>query len=254
VKEWKGVLYPAGTKETDMLELYTRQFNMLEMNGTHYKIYTPEQISKWTDRVAGANFRFLPKFPQAISHTGNSVQDPQTVTQAYLESVAAFSPFLGPLFLQMSEFYSPWNRRHLFRYLAGLPEGFTCFLELRHPQWFTDVFIRRELFTALRDMGIGLVLTDTPGHRHVAHMGLTIPKIMIRFVGRHAHPSTRMRIDAWMQRLKHWFGLGLQELFFAVHTGFSAPATSVYVIEQLNAVCGFRLEPPRLLQPDGIKE
>lgn len=247
VKEWKGLLYPEKTKEGDMLELYTRQFNMMEMNGTHYRIYAPEQIRKWTEKVVRPDFRFLPKFPQTISHDSSGAADPAATTAAFLESVSAFQPFLGPLFLQMSEYYSPVHRRHLFRYLATLPEGFTYFLELRHPQWFTDVFTRNELFTALRDMGIGAVITDTPGHREVAHMALTIPKVMIRFVGRHRHLSTRMRLDAWMQRLKHWLEHGLQDLYFVLHTGLSAPQTAVYAVTELNKLGDFRLEEPQLL-------
>ena len=58
VKEWKGLLYPEKTKEGDMLHLYTSQFRVMEMNGTHYKIYPPTHVAKWADAAATRNFLF----------------------------------------------------------------------------------------------------------------------------------------------------------------------------------------------------
>ena len=251
VPEWKGLLYPAHAKDGELLERYAAQYNMMEMNGTHYKIYPPEQIAKWAQAAGDRNFRFLPKFPQLISHDGGSFRQLETLTAAFLESVAHFGQHLGPLFLQMSEYYSPAGRSDLFRYLATLPEGFTYFLELRHPAWFTDAVVSDELFAALRDLGIGAVITDTPGRREVCHMHLTIPKAFIRFVGSQKHAGTQQRIDEWMRCLRRWTDAGLQELYFAVHTGLSAPVTSVYVINELNKIGDNKLQIPHLIEQTG---
>lgn len=247
VKEWNGLLYPERSKETEMLGLYSRQFRMLEMNGTHYRIYPPEQIAKWAAAAGPGPFVFLPKFPKFISHESHSFEERQELTAAFVDSVRAFGDRLGPMFLQMSEGFDPQFRRDFFAYLATLPEGFRYFVELRHPDWFLIPGIRHELFAALRALGIGLVITDTPGHREVCHMALTIPAVMVRFVGRHRHPGTALRIRDWAERLKSWLDAGLEEAHFVVHTGLSAPLTAAGAIPVFNAVLGLDIPRPRLL-------
>lgn len=247
VKEWKGVLYPPRARDPEMLKLYAKQFRMMEMNGTHYRIYPTEQIGKWTNAVERDDFLFLPKFPKFISHESHTYEERQELTAAFLESVAAFRPHLGPLFLQMSDGFDPGNRRDFFAYLASLPEGMSYFVELRHPDWFRIPEIRHEMLSALRALGIGLVITDTPGRREVCHMALTIPKVMIRFVGRHRHPTTAARIADWAGRLGFCMEAGLEEAHFVIHTGLSAPLTAAQAISEFNARLGTAIPIPELL-------
>jgi uncharacterized protein YecE (DUF72 family) len=250
-KEWNGLLYPPGTKESDMLQRYAGQFRVLEFNATHYRIYPPAHIRHWTDDTASQpDFLFLPKFPQSISHERHTEQERQALTAEFLDSVSAFGTQLGPLFLQTSEWFHPGHRKDFFAYLATLPEGFSYFVELRHSGWFVEAEARADLLSALRDMGIGLVITDTPGHREVCHMALTVPKVLLRFVARDAHPSTSRREDAWMERITQWLDAGLDELYFICHTNIAAPRTAARVIEKMNAAWHRNLPAPALaLQP-----
>lgn len=247
VGEWKGLLYPQRAKEAEMLSLYAAQFDILEMNGTHYRIYEPARIAKWAAAAGEKPFLFLPKFPKFISHEGHSYGERQDITAGFIESVQAFGVHSGPLFLQMSEYFDPEARQDLFAYLASLPEGFGYFVELRHPDWSLNPTMRQELLSALRALGIGLVITDTPGHREVCHMALSIPKVMVRFVGRHRHPSTGYRIGQWAGRLKTWLEAGLEEAYFIVHTGISAPLTAARIIPEFNAALGTAIRMPELL-------
>ena len=48
VKEWVGKIYPKGTKTTEYLRHYSRQFNTIELNTTHYRIpdsFTVQHLS-----------------------------------------------------------------------------------------------------------------------------------------------------------------------------------------------------------------
>ena len=252
VKEWKGMLYPVRIKDTDVLAAYIRQFDCMEMNGTHYRIYDAPQIAKWAEKAAGTAFRFLPKFPQAISHEERSFAELEELTAAFIAGVEAFRPHLGPTFLQMSERFHPGARQPFFRYLATLPAGYDYFVELRHPAWFQNPDIAQELFTALTDMGIGLVITDTPGRREIVHMRLTVPRAFIRFVGSHRHPSTAHRYEEWLQRLKGWLDGGMEEAWLIVHTGFNAPITARDIIRLANAELGEEIREPALLRDEPI--
>src|SRR4030095_6764571 len=63
--EWVGKIYPKGTKEKDFLQYYVKQFNSIELNATHYRIFPSSTIEGWANK-AGAGFKYCPKFPQII--------------------------------------------------------------------------------------------------------------------------------------------------------------------------------------------
>lgn len=248
-KEWKGRLYPARTREADIMDAYMQRFHSIEFNGTHYRIYPKETIERWAAKAVHDDFLFLPKFPQLISHHSHFI-NPTRDTGLFLESISGFGKHLGPLFIQTSEAFAPTriNQENLYRYLGRLPRQQTYFVEFRHPDWFREPVL--SVWTeAFRDLGIGAVITDTPGRRDACHMHLTIPKVMIRFVGKRSVRSTYERIEDWMQRLKSWETDGLEAAYFIVHTGNSAPEMAHYVMERANDVLGQSIADPKLVQP-----
>jgi uncharacterized protein YecE (DUF72 family) len=249
-KEWIGKIYPKGTKEINFLDHYVKHYNSIELNATHYQIYGPAAISKWAAKADGIDFKFCPKVPQLISHY-SSFNNTDHLTTSFLEGILAFKEHLGPIFLQVSEKYSPNQRDKLFNYLRSLPVDLQFFLEVRHPDWFADKIIHKELFDTLRSLNIGAVITDTAGRRDCAHMELTIPKTFIRYVGNSLHPTDYTRTDAWIKRIKYWLDNGLQELYYFMHMHNEAtsPELTVYLVDQLNKACGLDLKKPKFTQP-----
>ncbi|RFS22039.1 DUF72 domain-containing protein [Chitinophaga silvatica] len=231
IKEWVGKLYPAGTKEANFLNEYVKYFNGIELNATYYQTYGPETISKWAAKAAGKNFRFCPKVPQSISHF-SSLINADAKTTAFLNGVLAFEEHLGPIFLQLSDRFTPARRENLYAYLKSLPTDLQFFVELRHPQWFLDETVRLELFNTLQKLNIGAVITDTAGRRDVVHMHLPIPKAFIRFVGNSLHPTDYERIDDWVNRITYWVQNGLKECYFFMH--MHNEATSPELTEYLD--------------------
>jgi uncharacterized protein YecE (DUF72 family) len=248
-KEWLGKIYPTGTKEAQFLDHYVQHYNSIELNATHYKIYLPQEIARWAAKAAGQPFKFCPKITNSISHY-SGFNNTDSLTTAFLEGVLAFGENLGPVFLQVSEKYSPRQRNKLFDYLKTLPTDLQFFLEVRHPDWFSDRAIRQELFDTLRALNIGAVITDSAGRRDCVHMELTLPKAFIRYVGNSLHPTDYTRADEWVKRIQYWLGNGLQELYFFMHMHNEAlsPELTVYLVDKLNAACGLNLHKPRFIQ------
>src|SRR5205814_8040342 len=96
-----------------------------------------------------------------------------------LRGIVAFGKHLGPIFVQVSDTFSPKRKDESFIFLNSLPIDLQFFLEVRHPDWFGKEEIRDELFSMLKEINIGAVITDTAGHRDCAHMYLTVPKTFI---------------------------------------------------------------------------
>jgi uncharacterized protein YecE (DUF72 family) len=248
-KEWIGKIYPRGTKDAQFLDQYVMHYNSIELNATHYKIYSPSEIAKWAAKAAGKDFKFCPKVTNSISHY-SGFNNVDFLTTAFLEGVMAFRDNLGPIFLQVSEKYSPAQRDKLYKYLQTLPTDLQFFLEVRHPDWFAHKSVRKELFDTLRSLNMGAVITDTAGRRDCAHMELTIPKAFIRYVGNSLHPTDYTRTDEWIERIRYWLDNGLKELYFFMHMHDEAfsPELTVYMLDKLNEQCGLKLIKPRFMQ------
>jgi len=252
-KEWIGKIYPKGTKEAGFLDEYVHHYNSIELNATHYKIYEPDAIRKWDAKAAGHHFKFCPKVPQAISHYSQLTNaGPQTT--AFLEGVLAFGEHLGPIFLQVSDKFSPNRKDQLFQYLASLPKDLQWFVEVRHPQWFSDEGIWLELLQTLQKQKVGLLITDTSGRRDCAHMHLTVPSAFIRFVGNSLHPTDYTRIDDWVNRIRYWLDHGLKELYFFMHMHDEAysPELSVYLADKMKEVCGIEIIRPKFVNDNTL--
>ena len=246
--EWVGKIYPRKTKEKNFLQQYVEQFNCIELNTTHYKIIGAKGIGKWKEKAKGKDFKFCPKMYQGVTHKG-SLKGKEFLTKEFLRGVQAFEEHLGPIFVQVSDTFTPNRKDELFRFMLSLPKELQFFLEVRHPAWFSKENIREEYFEFLFENNIGAVITDTAGRRECAHMYLTTPKAFIRFVGNSLHSTDYARSDVWVQRMKYWLDHGVKELYFFMHMHDEAtsPELTDYLVEKLNQVCGLNLVRPNFI-------
>jgi uncharacterized protein YecE (DUF72 family) len=164
----------------------------------------------------------------------------------------AFDDKLGPLFLQLSDNYTPKSFPELKIYLESLPKDVPVFVELRHKEWFADATVRTQVFELFHQLNIGAVITDATGRRDVVHMELPTPHAFIRFVGNSLHRSDYARCDEWVERLKKWRDMGLQSAWFFMHQHDErySPELADYVIEKLNQELGTQLQRPQFIDRD----
>ncbi|MGQ0739671.1 MAG: DUF72 domain-containing protein [Bacteroidota bacterium] len=248
--EWVGKIYPPKTKEKDFLQHYVNHYNSIELNATHYRIWGEAGIKKWAEKAKGLDFKFCPKMYQGVTHRG-SLKGKEFVTNEFFRGIVAFGEHLGPVFVQVSDSFSPKRKEELFTYLKSLPADLQFFLEVRHPDWFAKAKEKENLFNFLRENKLGSVITDTAGRRDCAHMHLTIPKTFIRYVGNSLHPSDYTRTDVWVQRMKYWLEKGVEELYFFMHMHDEAtsPELTVYLIDMMNKEMGLNLVKPGFIDP-----
>ena len=126
--------YPRGTK--DELEYYGTRFNAIELNATFYKIFSPEQINEWHDKVP-EQFKFFPKVNQYISHMKwlNGIEER---TDDFIDSMVHFKKKLGTTFLQLRGNFKPKFFDRVQAFVEYWPEGIPLAIEFRHTDWFND--------------------------------------------------------------------------------------------------------------------
>lgn len=254
-KEWVGMIYPEKTKEANFLDEYVKHFNSIELNAVFYQMPKKEQLISWKEKAekVRSDFKFFPKITRSISHI-RRLKNAEEDTSTYLRNISEFGDTLGPCFLQLSDNFGPKNFEVLKSYLEALPEDFDLYVEVRHPEWYTNETSRKELFDLLFKLKKGSVITDASGRRDCVHMELPTPHAFIRFVGNGLHPTDFQRIDAWVDRLKHWQDKGLESIYFFLHQHDEkdTPILADYTIRKMNEVLGSTITPPQFLKKPGL--
>jgi len=245
-KAWVGKIYPTNAKDRDFLYHYTRQFNTIELNVTHYQIPSDDTIDRWCD-TASEGFRYCPKWPQIISHDAQLV-NVTLPSDAFVRAVSRLEDKLGTTFLQLGPAFDTAKFENLERFLKDLPKDFPIAVEFRHPSWFTDDYAWQRTLELFHELGVGTVMSDVSGRRDVLHMALTTPTLTLRFVGNELHPTDYTRTDAWLRRIEAWMGQGLQRAYIFIHTEDNtySPELAKYWIEGFNAKLGLSLRPPEI--------
>ncbi len=246
-KEWAGKIYPGTARDKEFLHYYTRQFNTIELNTTHYRTPDEATIRHWKAE-ATPGFRYCPKFPQVISHE-KQLLNAEELTHEFCDQILALDNHLGMSFLQLSPYFAPRQVSALEKWLETLPEGLPLAVEFRHPDWFRPEVWQKTL-DLLRTHDTATVIADVSGRRDVLHQSLSIPTAFIRFIANEGHPSDHARADDWIRRLKTWMDAGLETLYLFIHSGGDndvAPELAAYWIRQLNAFCGLNRAEPKFL-------
>src|SRR6201986_4927698 len=255
-KEWVGKIYPLKTKDANFLDEYVKHFDCIELNATFYNVYPPSTISKWKEKAdTNPDFKFCPKFSQSISHI-RRLKNADEITTQFYEGILAFGDKLGPLFLQLSDNFTPKSFPELKAYLEHLPKDIPVFVEVRHKEWFAVHENSDKFFGLLKNLNIGAVITDASGRRDVVHMELPTPHAFIRFVGNSLHPTDYTRCDEWIDRIAQWQQMGLQSVWFFMHQHDErySPELSDYVVEKLNNKLGLNIKRPQFIDRDKPKQ
>lgn len=215
VKHWSGKIYPKTSESSEYLYFYSRNFNSIELNTTHYRIPTLENAEEWKS-VVPKEFKFCPKLHKDISHDRVGLLDKKLLGYwtSFLENI---STHLGPCFIQFHENFSYEEKILLFRFLESWPSEFRLTIELRHKSWYQSGIVLPALSDYLHRKNIGLVITDVAGRRDILHSSVTAPWTMIRLIGNDLDPSDNLRLNGWSERVLEWTKLGLEETYLFLH-------------------------------------
>jgi uncharacterized protein YecE (DUF72 family) len=235
MKEWVGRVYPKGTKPQDYLHHYSRQFNTIEMNTTHYRTPSVSDVEKWYKQTPD-DFRFAPKMLQTVSHAKNLGYG-TGLTLQFCEAIQGLGEKLGVCFLQMPPHFKYDDIGVLELYVKKFPKHIPLAIELRHETWFSNPHYFKTVFDLFETYNISSVITDVAGRRDVLHQRLTTGKAVIRFVGNDLHETDFTRIQSWVSCLKKWFEMGLKEVYFFTHEpdNLKAPDLALFLLTEVSS-------------------
>jgi uncharacterized protein YecE (DUF72 family) len=239
-KEWTGHLYPEKAKERDFLTHYAKYFDSIELNATFFSLPERDRMEKWLDQVkqsGNTDFLFVPRISRTISHI-KRLRECEAELAQFIHAVEGFGSHLGPMLLQLSDNFGPKYFEPLKNFVKRLPKEHHFFIELRHPDFLSDVIERDRVFELLAKHNVGVAMSDTSGRRDCVHMELSTRELFVRFVGHGDinRASDFARVDEWVERISELIELGLGKVYFFVHLHdeVDTPRLAGYVIDKLN--------------------
>jgi len=164
-RDWVGNFYPDGTQPKDMLGVYVRHFETVELNFTYYHMPAADMLG----RIAGrspAGFTFWVKANQLTTH-----EQDRGVAGPFVEALQPMRDAgkLSGVLLQFPQSFhrTVENRKYLgaaLKDFAAVPAA----VEFRHRSWEHD-----STLAGLRERDVTLVVPDAPDLPGLFHSPVT---------------------------------------------------------------------------------
>lgn len=164
-QDWKGTVYPASIKNSEMFDYYLNQFrlNTVELNYTYYRMPTSKVFESYAKRTPDG-FDFTVKLFSGITHEPFMNGAPPALDTGlcagFLDGVGPLvdSGKLGCLLAQFPPHLRPlapaWE--YLF-YLKDAFDGYDLVFEFRNREWAAPDTVQM-----LEQMGVGYCAVDEP--------------------------------------------------------------------------------------------
>lgn len=134
-KHWVGTYYPEGTRPGDMLELYLRDFDTVELNNTFYRLPNENAVRDW-ERSVPKSFRFAVKGSRFITHM-KKLKDPEQAVGRFYDAIGPLNGRMGPIVFQLPPKWTK-NLERLEEFLDVLPGRRRYAFEFRETSWIDD--------------------------------------------------------------------------------------------------------------------
>ena len=155
---WVGTVYPEGTRPSDMLTTYAKDFDAVEINFTYYRDPTPE-IFEGMLRKVDSDFEFVVKAPKRMTHEREAMA---SVAKLFVKSLKPLidSGQLGGVILQFPQsFHANDLSLDYLKNVADIfvPCDIKTSIEFRHKGWNQD-----RVYRWLEKLQLGFVNVDLP--------------------------------------------------------------------------------------------
>lgn len=151
-----SIFYPAGTRSAEMLEVYARAFESVEVDSTFYAIPPTSTVEGWMKRTP-QGFTFSLKLPQEITHERALANSSELLLAEFCERVRLLKEKLAAVLIQLPPQFelTVENGRALKKFVRQLPHDIRFSIEFRHADW-----MKESVFDFLREHNVAAALVE----------------------------------------------------------------------------------------------
>ena len=197
-QHWKNCFYN-GITQKNWLKFYATHFSAVEINGTFYRLQSPDTFSRWLDETP-ATFRFALKAHRYLTHN-KKLLDPESSVLIEKNHALALKEKLSAVLWQLpATLHKDLPRLNLFlQALQQWPEV-RHIVEFRHRSWFDD-----ETAACLAQTAIANCLSDA--NDWPLWERVTTDLVYIRLHGHtrtYASSYNAPELAQWAERIVQW--------------------------------------------------
>ncbi len=140
---WRGVFYPEGMAHRRELEFASRVLTSIEINGTYYSTFKPDNWRKWRDETPDG-FVFSVKASRFCTNRKILAAAGESVERFLSQGLAELGPKLGPINWQFmaTKTFEPTDFGAFLALLPKEKDGVALrhAIEVRNPSFATEAF------------------------------------------------------------------------------------------------------------------
>jgi uncharacterized protein YecE (DUF72 family) len=198
---WVRSFYPPKTPAKEMLSLYAKVFDTVEIDSTFYAIPAENSVRGWYEKTP-KGFLFSVKLPSEITHK-NRLRESEIYLLDFVHRMLLLKEKLGCILIQLPPDFPPSENKALSKFLKILPDGFNFAVEFRDANW-----INQSILAELEEHRVALALTDGKWIHREKSLSLVeqqkSPFSYVRWLGpRELTDFSRIQIDR-TQELSLW--------------------------------------------------
>ncbi len=149
--DWLGSFYLKDSSSRDFLSLYSKVFDIVEIDATFYRLPTNSTVKQWKEKTS-PNFLFTAKLPKKISHD-SLLKDVSAPLKSFEAVIKGLGPKLACIMTQL-----PPNMKFeksfsdLEKFLGNIDPNLRYAVEFRDTSWY-----RSETYDLLKKRGVTMV-------------------------------------------------------------------------------------------------
>lgn len=136
---WEGAFYPPKSSKKELLGLYSRVFDTVEIDSSFYAIPAASAVTGWYEKTP-AGFQFSLKLPSEITHK-NRLRDSEKILEEFAGRARLLKEKLGSVLIQLPPDFSPTEQTALRAFLKILPADIRFAIEFRDRKWISRALL-----------------------------------------------------------------------------------------------------------------
>ncbi|PYS50402.1 MAG: hypothetical protein DMF68_07235 [Acidobacteria bacterium] len=151
-----SIFYPHGTRAAEMLEVYARAFETVEVDSTFYAIPPLSTFESWAKRTPDG-FTFSLKLPQEITHERALRTGSLLLLEEFCDRARVLKEKLASVLIQMPPHFELTleTGRALRAFIPRLPRDIRFSIEFRNMDW-----IKQSVLDFLSEHSVTLALVE----------------------------------------------------------------------------------------------
>ncbi|MGI0079357.1 MAG: DUF72 domain-containing protein [Nitrososphaerales archaeon] len=234
--DWLGSFYPEGTKTADYLTLYSRAFDIVEIDSSFYRIPKPSTVAQWKVKTP-SNFLFTVKLPKKMTHEAK-LKGISNSLEYFQKVIKPLGPRLACVIAQMPpSFKFDSGIEQLGEFLDSIDGSIRYAIEFRHDSW-----LKQETYDLLKAKKVCFVwsmneyVDDLPSE-------VTTDFLYLRFMGEYSEFAKFDRLqkdksdilESWWKNLEEKLG-SIRQAFVLMSNHFAGFAPDA--LNQFRAAAG----------------